>query len=420
LGKGSTIVSEPAKSNRRRDAGGLAASFAPLASWAAAGLAGALFVLPALLAITSRGAAPLAGFAGLCAAILLVVERPFPSTATIRYFAALLAALVLWGALSAMWSIVPSRSLVLDARLAGLFIAGIALAAAAGRVPAPWRLCLILIAGTVLGILLAVVDLASSGGLSGYVSIRAFAPPRLNQIAVLMAILTLPLAAVLLCRGWIWLALSAAAVMAGIVCLLAGTTAKIALAVALPMAVALYFRRRTVARIAAALSFIAILAAPTTLPRLGHSPGIFSVVNGFKESAGHRLMIWSFAGDRISERPILGWGLDSSRAIPGGDQEFRPGEKFLPLHPHDAALQVWLELGAPGAALFALSIAGLWWRLGDAAWPRLYAAAAGGGLTAALTVGFAGWGIWQEWWLGTLALALFAILVMARAAAPHR
>jgi hypothetical protein len=31
-------------------------------------------------------------------------------------------------------------------------------------------------------------------------------------------------------------------------------------------------------------------------------------------------------------------------------------------------------------------------------------------------VAFAGWGIWQEWWLGTLALALFATMIMARAA----
>src|SRR6185369_6348777 len=105
------------------------------------------------------------------------------------------------------------------------------------------------------------------------------------------------------------------------------------------------------------------------------------------------------------------------RAIPGGKEEIRPGETRLPLHPHDAALQVWLELGVPGATLLALFVGWLWLRLGEAPCPRLYAAAAGGSLAAASAVAFTGWGIWQEWWLGTLGLALFATLVMARAAA---
>jgi hypothetical protein len=35
-----------------------------------------------------------------------------------------------------------------------------------------------------------------------------------------------------------------------------------------------------------------------------------------------------------------------------------------------------------------------------------------------LAAAFAAYGIWQEWWLATLGLALFLILVMARAAEP--
>ncbi len=130
-------------------------------------------------------------------------------------------------------------------------------------------------------------------------------------------------------------------------------------------------------------------------------------------------MIWSFTGDRIAEHPIVGWGLDSSRAIPGGNIEIRPGESWLPLHPHDAALQVWLELGAPGALLFAALVGLLWLRLAEMPWPRLYKAAAGGGFASALALAFAGWGIWQEWWLGTLALAFFVTATMARAVKPE-
>jgi O-antigen ligase len=382
--------------------------------WLEAGLDFSVLLLPPLLALVPHGAAPLAAFAGLCAAGLILANPPYRFRA-LRRAAMILGALLLWGALSAGWSIDPGRSLVLDARLAGLFVAAIALAAAASRVAAPCRLALCLTIGTAIAIALALSDLASGGGVSQYVSVRAFWGARLNQIAVWLALLWLPLSALLICRGRTLSGSLAGIAMAGTVLALDGTAAKLALGLSLPVAALVYWRRGAVARILAGLSVLAILMAPLTLPRLAHLPAVFAAADAFKDSAGHRLLIWSFTGDRIAERPFLGWGLDASRSIPGGKDEIRPAQSWLPLHPHDSALQLWLELGAPGAALFALFVGLLWLRLGEAPWPRIYAAAAGGSLFVACSVAFGGWGIWQEWWLGTLSLALFAILVMARA-----
>jgi O-antigen ligase len=176
------------------------------------------------------------------------------------------------------------------------------------------------------------------------------------------------------------------------------------------------------ARFAAAISVIFVLTAPLTLANLARIPGLVVAADSFKSSAGHRLLIWSFVGERIAERPVLGWGLDASRAIPGGNTEARLGQNWLSLHPHDAPLQVWLELGVPGAVLLALLLGLFWLRLERLNGPWLYLAAAGGSLTAALAPVFAAYGVWQEWWIGTLALTLFLILVMGRAAAtanPH-
>ena len=94
-------------------------------------------------------------------------------------------------------------------------------------------------------------------------------------------------------------------------------------------------------------------------------------------------------------------------------------KSWLPLHPHNAALQLWLELGVPGAVLFALFAALLWRALATARWPRLYAAATGAGLTVALVASFTTYGVWQEWWLGALCLSLFLVLVMARVASAN-
>jgi O-antigen ligase len=387
----------------------------PASAWLEAGLDCCALALPPALALVPHGAAPLAAFAGLCAAGLILAAPPYRLQA-LRHPGIILAALVVWGGLSAAWSIDPWRSLVLDARLTGLFVAALALAAAADRVAAPRRLAFFLAAGTAIAIALALFDLASEGGISRYVSIRAFRAPRLNQIAVWIALVCLPVSAVLICRGRTILGVIAGIAMTVTVLTLDGTAAKLALGLSLLVAALLYLRRGAVARTLAALSVLAILTAPLTLPRLAHLPTVFSAADAFKDSAGHRLLIWSFTGERIAERPLLGWGLDASRSIPGGKEEIRPAQTWLPLHPHDSALQLWLELGAPGAALFALFVGLLWLRLAAAPWPRLYAAAAGGSLFAASSVAVAGWGIWQEWWLGTLALALFATMVMARAA----
>jgi O-antigen ligase len=425
--RGSTIVGEPLKSNRAARGGAPTSPIAPAepapfgaaatAGWCEAGLDLCVLILPTLLAFVPRGAAPLAGFAGLCATGL-VLTTPRSRAGLPWLPAALLAALLLWGAVSAGWGIDPWRSLALDLRLAAVFAAGVALAAAATRITAPGRLALMLLIGTMAGIGLALLDLMADGAISRLVSTRPFAAPRLNQISVWVAIVLLPVAALLVGTRRALLAIVIGATMGATVYLLDATGAKTAVTIAVPVAALTYFSPRVTSRLIGALSIIAILTAPLTLPSLAHRPGLFAAVDAFKESAGHRLLIWHFTGERIAERPFFGWGLDASRAVPGGDVEARPGEKFLPLHPHDWALQAWLELGAPGALLLALFVGWLWLCLAGAPWPRLYRASAAGSLTVVSGIAGAGWGIWQEWWLGTLALALFAILVMARVDKP--
>ena len=65
------------------------------------------------------------------------------------------------------------------------------------------------------------------------------------------------------------------------------------------------------------------------------------------ESSRHRVEIWNAVADLIVQKPLLGWGFDASRAIGVG----------VPLHPHNASLQVLLELGAVGGVI---AVANLW------------------------------------------------------------
>ena len=368
--------------------------------------------------VAPRGAAALAAIAGLSAGGLVVAAGPAPPMRGPGVPAILLAAVLAWGTISAAWAPAPWRSLDLAARLAVLFAAGLALAAAVPHLAAPARLGRCLLAGFVAALAMAAVDFAGGGWLTQPFSSRPYQPAWLNQAAVGFAILALPVAAAFGGQGRRLAALVFLVAAATTIFALAGSAAKVALGAGLAAAALFALAGGRVARLAAVLSVLAIVTAPLTFARLERLPRASETAAGLKQSAEHRLLIWSFVGDRIAERPLQGWGLDAARAIPGGGDPIRHGEAWLPLHPHNAPLQLWLELGVPGAVLGALLAAQLWRALAAAPWPRPFAAAAGGSLAAALVACLGTYGLWQEWWLGTLALCLFLVRVMARAAPP--
>jgi exopolysaccharide production protein ExoQ len=140
-----------------------------------------------------------------------------------------------------------------------------------------------------------------------------------------------------------------------------------------------------------------------------------------RTSAQHRLIIWRFADDRIAEHPLLGWGMDAAREIPGGKTSVRdymalpdalPLEgAVMPLHPHDAILQWTLELGIPGALLGSAIVVYIAWLVGFAGTPSRATRAAGFGVMAAsLPPLLLSFGVWQSWWQSTLWLVAAFIL----------
>ena len=151
--------------------------------------------------------------------------------------------------------------------------------------------------------------------------------------------------------------------------------------------------------------------------------------DGFHTSALHRMVIWRYVADHIAEKPIAGWGYESSRIIGHKETFSTPlpsgivltGE-ILPLHPHNETLQVWLELGAVGAGLLAVF---LWGVIGSLQKPEYrhaapYAAAMIAGTFFICNVSY---GIWQSWWTSSIWLAAATLAAitgpMAKAEAPR-
>lgn len=122
-------------------------------------------------------------------------------------------------------------------------------------------------------------------------------------------------------------------------------------------------------------------------------------------SWGERLRIWSFVADQFVHHPLRGAGLDASRTFPG----------VVPLHPHNAPLQLWYELGVPGGLLGAGFWVWLWRRIASRADDdRLFAAVASATATVYIFISAVGFGLWQEWWLCLGALAMTACVAFGR------
>ncbi|MBS0185663.1 MAG: O-antigen ligase family protein [Proteobacteria bacterium] len=135
----------------------------------------------------------------------------------------------------------------------------------------------------------------------------------------------------------------------------------------------------------------------------------FAFISLHKPSWAHRLVIWDFVSKFIKQSPFIGWGLEASRFLPTSTVEFFLPEKLsslslntLPLHPHNAFLQVWLEGGVIGAFLLACFLWSLVSILKKSFPTSQEKALLGGTFVTFLIPFYVSFGIWQTWWLSTL------------------
>jgi hypothetical protein len=214
-----------------------------LVVWCEAGIDTAALLFFPLVVLVPRGVAALVSVAGLCAVGLVVLSRGFEPRPLFGRTAAVLAGLLVWAMVSVFWSADPWRSLALAARLAGVLAAGLALVAAVGCIVAPRRLVLLLLAGLVVGLAMAAIELATQGALGALVSERAYQSTRLNQASVSFAILLAPASAVLLYRGHAVFALMIATATFAAIFALSGTSARAATLAGLVLGLLFYLGR---------------------------------------------------------------------------------------------------------------------------------------------------------------------------------
>ena len=162
----------------------------------------------------------------------------------------------------------------------------------------------------------------------------------------------------------------------------------------------------------AALLSATILSAPWLAQFLfGKLAGSAENIGWLQRSyAAQRLEIWDFISRRALERPWLGHGVEATRTI----TDFDTARIYYPmsevLHPHNFALQVWIESGLLGAVFlcaFLLYLLRVYYQSGPSV-ARVSLPV----LMACLSAAATGYGLWQGWWLGCFtALTALGILI---------
>lgn len=136
-------------------------------------------------------------------------------------------------------------------------------------------------------------------------------------------------------------------------------------------------------------------------------------------SSIHRLLIWNFSFEKIKEKPVFGFGFDSSSEIPGGQKIIKienkildKGWTYLPLHSHNIIMQTWLELGAIGLIILLSSIFILINAIGKSALSVNLKATSFAAIAGYFTIALTGFGMWQFWWVSVIFISGFFIALV--------
>lgn len=386
-------------------------------------LAAGFLALLVLLALLPRSLAMAPGIAGLllCAAgWFLLRERPAFSKA----IGLCCAGVTALAGLSALWSADPGFAVERTLKIALVLGPGLLLVAAVAQIRAlpPFPRALPALALAVAAVFAAAelaLDFPLTRLLRGEGPDVPVPPAQMNRTLTVM-VMTLPLCAGLLAameNGRKYAAMLALCVVPALL-LGESQSAQLAFLVALG---ALFFplscRAAWIALFAAIAA--AIIAAPFVMPWAFTHLAPLLADNPMTGAGGayapHRLEIWSAVSALIMQKPLLGHGVEALRHMDDIGMAHLYHQGGSALHPHNFALQFWLEFGAAGAAaiiaLCGLTLRALYRRR---AHPQTRFALAA--FAATLSVASMSYGIWQGWLIGLLVLQLALTALLFRPA----
>jgi hypothetical protein len=379
-------------------------------SGSGATLAACALILAPLAVVMPLALAPL--FLVTAATLLALDIRGF--LRTVRRFAPLawlLLLLTAWAAVSASWSILPLHSFLEGLRLGLIAMGGlVVLGAAATLAPEDrHRVGTAAAIGVGLAVAMLQTEALTDGAVTRLLTGQARASlTRFDRGATTLVLMLWP--ALLGVRTGRWIAKTALALaVVATIAALASQTAMIAVFAGLGVFAIAWYAPRLAAVLLAAAIVASAVALPLASPSSRAVVALHHDAPWVKYSAIHRLLIWRFTADRIVERPVLGWGMDAARELPGGKVDL---SLVLP----DAGLMPGSDV--PGTLLaLAIVLVGVWRTGFNRDLAHADRASALAWAAAALAIGLVAYGAWQAWWLSCL---FQTAALLSPSAAPSR
>lgn len=239
-----------------------------------------------------------------------------------------------------------------------------------------------------------------------------------NRPVLTLLMLILPLSAWFLGavkKGWIYL--SALLLFLCVVLIRSESDASVlglaVICLAFPLA---WFVPRLTIGLAAFACLVAFSVSPLVGPIASHviTPKIQKMI-----ASGHpkeRVALWNSFGSAVRKQPYLGGGFGVSPRMAQTSVAAKvPAEQLAMLnmgHPHNAALQTWVELGAVGVVLALIVI----FFILSAVFRQshLIRCASLALLAGAAPVALVGHGAWQGWWAASLGAAIIWMQAASR------
>jgi len=332
--------------------------------------------------------------------------------------------------MSVLWAYDPSLSMTRTIKMIPVAISAVLLTAVAASLPVATYYRKLWLFPAVIGLCLVLVIFEILSGLAIYRVLRGLGPEVgvsdavMNRPLVLCTLFLCPAFLILYCLPFSVLIRRGAMAVLLMLAVIAVTVAEsesAALVVGLGIATALLFpyRWKPAWAMLALIFIIGIFGAPwgvqwaftnlaetiNQMPFLGYGDGY----------GAHRLEIYDFVARHVLQSPFWGYGIESSRALQFDSSGLYYGMGNI-LHPHNFALQLWVEfgiIGAFGGAGLALFLLWKIYKLGPGQYQRCAMAL----FITFFAVASISYNIWHGWWLG-LEIFLLTVMIMIRQLAP--
>jgi len=350
--------------------------------------------------------------------------------------------------IASLWSPSPDYALFKVIRLAFLVGAGVVLIAAAYQLSFPQlrRASFALYAVFATTVVLYVIEVGSGAAIS--IWLNGLTPPSVEDDpayidAGLAAAHTTMLALTKINRGGVFLAIlcwpiamlaaqqfksryvgmSVIGITFVLTLFLHISAAPLAIAVGVVVFLFTFFLGRKGLRFFFASVACAVVIAPIAAGSLDRPESLGLDPQTSDPSILHRIEIYRYVAHKTADRPLFGHGFSASRfmgkeapefLIPDAPSGRTSPTSLIPLHTHNLALQVWLELGAVGAGLLAFMLVAIGQYLTRHPRNNLTLAMYGAASATILTFSAITFGAWQYHWISAMLICVAALVVADR------